>query len=130
MFQTANWPQKQIKQIGSSFALALLTISISLGASEADSDGCWSGKASDGGSCVELKSEYDGSRQKIAISNRCRDRLVVAWCGQDECGTEALRGGQRISRYVYSSGNRAKVYAVGSKKPSNDDVCQQRNALW
>ena len=105
-------------------ALALAVPSLSTYA--ADPDGCWDAYHEDGGSCLEFSAENRGSRAYLSFENRCSERITLTWCVADQCGEYALRSGQSSSKYVYGDGSKSKAWAVGSKKPSKDRVCQER----
>ena len=83
-------------------ALAVMSGFIATHSHAADQDGCWSGYHPDGGSCVDLDSDFDGHRQHMKFSNRCDQRIYLTWCTEEECGTEALRPGQWKSKYAYT----------------------------
>lgn len=115
-------------------ALAMLLIaglfSSAAFAVDTDGDGCWDGYHPDGGSCIEFDHTQSGSRMQLSFSNRCDGRLFMTWCVEAKCATGALRAGQSMTKYVYTEGNNAKVFSIGSNNSSKDSICRDRNGRW
>ena len=88
----------------------------------ADSDGCWSGRHSQG-SCLEYSTYMKDNKTYFELHNVCDERLYVRWCADKKCGVDGLRGGQSKTKYEYVTYASERVRAIGSNTPSKDWVC-------
>lgn len=121
---------KNKKVMASICAGILSTLTLGAANVSADSDGCWTGRHSNG-YCLKIDSVYeDGNKTFIELTNQCTDRLYMRWCANDRCGADGLRGGQTKKKYEFVTNARVRAAAIGSKIPSKDWVCSGKYDGW